>query len=189
MSPAESITPTALLRRLDAGEPLRLLDIRTAGEFATGHAPGSHNIPFRVFGRHVHAVAKGRPAPLVVICQSGVIAPMAAGMLRGRGRREVLFLAGGLDGWELAGGTVEPGPAPWSLERQARLLTGSVLAGGWLGRRRFPRASTLVPGALGLVLVAAALTNTVPLEELLSALPFNGGDPAGLEDTIAALTA
>lgn len=189
MSSAESISPTALLRRLGAGESLRLLDIRTAAEFAGGHIAGSRNIPFRVFGRHVQSVADGRPAELVVICQSGAIAPMAAGMLRGRGRRGVVFLDGGQVGWELVGGAVEPGPAPWSIERQARLVTGSVLAGGWLGRRRFPRASTLVPGALGLVLVATALTNTVPLEELLSALPFNGGDPAGLDESVAALTA
>lgn len=175
-------------RRLGAGDSLRLLDVRTAAEYAAGHVPDSRNLPYSSFGRHAQAVADGRPAELVVICQSGVLAPLAAGMLRGRGRRHVMFLEGGILGWETVGGMTETAPSPWSVERQVRLVTGAALAGGWLGRRRFPRGAKILTGAFGLLLVAAAASNTVPLEELFAVLPFNSGDPRGLDETIAALT-
>ena len=41
-----SITSTELLARIDAGETVNILDVRSEGEFEAGHVPGARNIPF-----------------------------------------------------------------------------------------------------------------------------------------------
>src|SRR5262245_17976621 len=42
----KSVTAAQLLERIDRGETLRILDVRSEGEFAAGHVPGAINIPF-----------------------------------------------------------------------------------------------------------------------------------------------
>ena len=45
MQTETSISPLELHRRLDAGQPARLLDVRTPGEHAAAHVPGAKLIP------------------------------------------------------------------------------------------------------------------------------------------------
>lgn len=71
-----------------------LLDVRTAGEFSSGHLPDAINIPVQQLPQRMVEVPPGR---VVVYCQSGGRSASAARTLRGQGR-EVLDL-GGIRNW------------------------------------------------------------------------------------------
>ena len=43
---ADTVSPAALLDRIDRGDAPIVLDVRSAGEFAAGHVPGAMHIPF-----------------------------------------------------------------------------------------------------------------------------------------------
>lgn len=75
----------------------RLVDVRTAQEFATGHIPGAVNIPVQELGCRMGELdAKERP--IVVYCRSGNRSGSAARILRSAGYSEVYDL-GSMSRW------------------------------------------------------------------------------------------
>ncbi len=59
------------------------VDVRTASEFAAGHAPHTVNIPLDQLGGRVGELDKGRP--VILCCASGSRSAMATSMLKARG--------------------------------------------------------------------------------------------------------
>jgi phage shock protein E len=85
--PAPGIVSGAVARELAEGGA-RVIDVRTAGEFAEGHVPGAVNIPFDQLG--ARAAELGDPArPVVLYCRTGRRSGLAAGTLRGLGFEKV----------------------------------------------------------------------------------------------------
>jgi 3-mercaptopyruvate sulfurtransferase SseA len=79
----------------DQKRGLRVIDVRTAAEFAGYHVPSAENVPLE---RLSHAGLK--PTDTVVLySQGGAHAAQAWVMLRALGLRQVFFLSGGLDEW------------------------------------------------------------------------------------------
>ena len=65
-----------------------LLDVRTAGEFRSGHVPGAVNIPVQELPRRLNDVgAKDRP--VVVYCLSGARSAQAKRLLESGGFTQV----------------------------------------------------------------------------------------------------
>jgi len=64
-------------------EGATLLDVRTPGEFAEGHAPGAKNIPVDQVEARSGELDKSRP--VVTYCAAGARSRQAASMLRERG--------------------------------------------------------------------------------------------------------
>lgn len=64
-----------------------ILDVRTKGEFDTGHIKGALNIPVQELGRHVSKLQKQRP--VITCCASGMRSATAKSMLRSAGFAEV----------------------------------------------------------------------------------------------------
>lgn len=184
----QTVSPTALRERSGSDTTLRLLDVRTPGEFAAARIPGSHNVPLGDLDAHAEALVGGPPTDLVVICQSGGRAALAADLLRGRGRENVTVLDGGLAAYESAGGATEGGATAWTIERQVRLIAGSLVLGGILASLKIPQAKFL-SGAIGGGLTFAALSNTCMMGSALSKLPFNRAAAGDLDAALAALTA
>lgn len=109
-----SITPEALWSRIERGEPLLILDVRTSFEYKAGRVPGAVNVPFNEVARRladVPGAAQGSPAgqaeELFVYCGHGPRASMAAAALRAAGRTRIVFIAGHFAGWRRAGLTIE----------------------------------------------------------------------------------
>lgn len=64
-----------------------LVDVRSAGEFANGNAPGTINIPLQELGSRLGEIPKS--TPVVLCCASGTRSGMAKLMLRKKGYRNV----------------------------------------------------------------------------------------------------
>lgn len=71
----------------------RIVDVRTAAEFAAGAYPGAVNIPLQALGERLREIPRG--APVVVYCASGMRSASAARVLAQAGYERVLN-AGGL---------------------------------------------------------------------------------------------
>lgn len=65
----------------------KLIDVRSAGEFASGHAPGTINIPLQELGNRLREIPK--TSPVVLCCASGTRSGMAKMLLKKNGYRNV----------------------------------------------------------------------------------------------------
>lgn len=164
----------------------QLLDVRTAGEFRTCHIPGAVNVPLDQVGRHREQLAS-TTGPLVVVCQAGTRAAQAAQQLTAAGRPDVHVLSGGMTAWQQAEGDVERGEPSWALERQVRLVAGSMVMAGVLASTWVPSAKWL-SAAVGGGLTFAALSNSCMMGNLLAKLPYNRGSRADVERAVRTLT-
>jgi rhodanese-related sulfurtransferase len=183
-----TISPSELRARPEVGTKIRLLDVRTPGEFAGGRIAASHNVPLPDLAEHAGALVAGPVTELVLVCQTGGRARQAAELLRAAGHDGVTVLEGGVAAWQASGGEVESDKATWALERQVRLVAGSLVAGSILTSLRLPKARFLA-GAVGSGLVFAAVSNTCLMGNLLARLPYNRAATADVEQAVAALTA
>ncbi|MFF3837634.1 rhodanese-like domain-containing protein [Streptomyces sp. NPDC001930] len=186
-SPApSSLTPVVLHRLVQEGRAPRLLDVRTPGEFRTVHIPGSYNVPLDTLREHRAELLSHLDEDVVLVCRSGARAAQAEQALAGAGLPNLRVLDGGVNAWEAAGAPVNRGPERWDMERQVRLVAGSVvLTTGLVG--------VLVPGvhligtAIGAGLTYAALSNSCMMGVLLSRLPYNRGPRPDIRSVIAEL--
>ncbi len=95
-----------LVERVEAGEDLLLLDVRTPGEVSGGVIPGAVHIPLSELERRWEEV---RDADEVVCyCAAGQRSATAARLLRERGVFNATSLEGGLDAWRTVGGRLVP---------------------------------------------------------------------------------
>jgi hydroxyacylglutathione hydrolase len=98
-----STTPQALNRRMAAGEGPAILDVRSREEFAAGHIPGAINLPVTELERRVGELAPYKDAELVVHCEVGPRAGMAARFLGRHGFSNLVELEGHMRAWREAG--------------------------------------------------------------------------------------
>jgi phage shock protein E len=82
----------------------QLVDVRTSGEFSSGHAKGAKNVPLQSL--QVNATVGGdKSKPVYVYCHSGARAGVAKTLLTKAGYGDVRNI-GGLHVWKNMGGTV-----------------------------------------------------------------------------------
>ena len=74
-----------------------LLDIRTAGEFRSGHIRNATLIPVEELEKRVPELDPNKK--LVIYCRSGKRCLRALPMLTEEGYKEVMVLEGGIEGW------------------------------------------------------------------------------------------
>lgn len=153
---------------------LQLIDCRSPGEFAAGHIPGSVNIPIEELGARVNDIDTSRA--VVFVCASGRRARAAAAALAAS-RASVAVLEGGVTAWIRSGGeVVRSGSSMWSIERQVRLVAGSIVTIGAIASVFDPRWIAL-PAMVGLGLTFAAVTDSCAMGRLLMRMPWNRRRP------------
>ncbi|WP_079062539.1 rhodanese-like domain-containing protein [Streptomyces pseudovenezuelae] len=169
-------------------DELTVVDVRTPGEYASGHLPGALNIPLDQLGRALPALREVR-GELLVVCASGARSLNACQVLAGHGIR-ALTLTGGTQSWAAAGRRLDRPAAgartDWAMERQVRFTAGSLVLAG-LGLGLLYPAWQLLSAAVAGGLVFSALTNTCGMAALLGRLPHNRSRAADLDTTLAAL--
>jgi phage shock protein E len=98
-----SVNAATLSERLDSADAPVILDVRTLEEYSSGHVPGAINVPYDQVADRVEEFAAFRDADVVVYCQSGKRASMAAADLKAAGFSRVLDLEGHMQGWKEQG--------------------------------------------------------------------------------------
>ncbi len=94
-----------LKQRLDAGEDLLLLDVRSAEEFTgeLGHIAGARNIPLDQLPRRLEHLADYGERPVIVVCRTDRRSARAATLLAREGFADVHVAAGGMTAWNADG--------------------------------------------------------------------------------------
>ena len=87
-----------LVRWLQSGEPLTVLDVRNEDEWIHGHVPGA--VHLTVPEVEAHAVGLPRDAAVAVHCASGYRAGIAASILEQAGIKRLIRIEGGFPEWE-----------------------------------------------------------------------------------------
>jgi rhodanese-related sulfurtransferase len=172
-----------------ASNGARILDVRTTGEFDSVHIPGSYNVPLDLLSEHRGEFTRSVDQPVILVCASGMRARQADNSLRDAGLDSVSVLEGGIAAWETQGQPVIKGQQKWSLERQVRLVAGSLVAIGALGGLLFWRPLTLLSLFVGGGLTFAGITNTCGMAMLLARLPYNQGQKCDVHKVINELSA
>lgn len=125
----DGLPPADFEKRIQAGQ-VQLLDVRTAGEFQSGHLKNSLQADWldkTQFEERIKYLDKSKP--LLVYCASGVRSAAAAKYLQGNGFKEVQNLRGGLTAWKLEGRAVEApaGATQMTLDQYANLTRSAEL--------------------------------------------------------------
>jgi molybdopterin/thiamine biosynthesis adenylyltransferase/rhodanese-related sulfurtransferase len=91
------MSPHELKRRMDAEEPLELIDVREPFESEIARIDGAKLIPLGEITERLDELNRERP--IVVHCHSGKRSAQAARLLQQRGFGNVYNLEGGIDAW------------------------------------------------------------------------------------------
>ena len=186
MSAPATIDSQHLSVRLGSAVPPRVLDVRTPGEFETAHIAGAYNVPLDLLREHREEIAKHLDDDVVLVCRSGRRAVQAEETLRNVGLTNVHILDGGITAWEAKGFPVNRGAQRWDLERQVRLVAGSIVLSSILGSIAVPKLKWLAAG-IGGGLAAAALTNTCAMGMALAKLPYHRGATCDAQTIVSQL--
>jgi rhodanese-related sulfurtransferase len=100
---AKNISGEELQARLGTPNVPVILDVRTSGEFASGHIPGAIHIPHTQVSRRLKELEEHRDREIVVYCTRGPRAYSAESVLRRSGFDTVRHLQGDITGWRRDG--------------------------------------------------------------------------------------
>jgi len=84
-----------------------LLDVRSTGEWQSGHPSNAVHIELGEISKRMHELPKDKP--LIVICASGNRSAMAATKLANAGFEPVYNFSGGMSSWKSSGLPVKLG--------------------------------------------------------------------------------
>ena len=189
-----SDTAARLRRALESGgeQQRTLLDVRTEGEYAAEHLPGSRLMPLHELEKLVAGAEKGgsvqlaasaldrlglkEGVPTYILCQTGGRAKRAGSLLSGAGVEGCVVVEGGIEACRAAGvATLKGESRVLPLMRQVQIVIGAVCAtGAALAVWKDPMFG-LLPLFMGLGLVFAGVTGTCGLALLMARLPWNRG--------------
>lgn len=88
---------------IEGGTGPLVLDVRSEKEYAGGHVPGAVNIPHNQLEARLSEIGSSREQPIVLYCESGRRAGMAAATLQEAGFSSVQHLTGDMSAWRNTG--------------------------------------------------------------------------------------
>ena len=160
--------PAELKKRLDAGEPVVVVDVRDPDEYRDGSIDAATNISRGFLEFRIGTVAPEPSTPVVLYCQTGLRSMLAAKALHDLGYTNVINLQGGFQRWAQSGlPVVKDTPLTGDqIQRYSRHFLLSQV--GEKGQRKLLRSKVLLIGAGGLgsptaLYLAAAGVGTIGL--------------------------
>ena len=181
-----TLSSTDLRDLLDSADRALIVDVRTPAEFETAHIPGSYNVPLDVLRARKDDVRERVDGDVVLVCRSGQRSEQAKQVLNSAGVSAARVLRNGILDWEKQGYAVDRGTQRWDLERQVRLVAGSIVWSSILGSVAAPKLKW-VAAAIGGGLTYAAASNTCAMADVLAKLPYNRGATVDADTLIAQL--
>jgi rhodanese-related sulfurtransferase len=98
---SSGVAPEALRQRLEASDPLLLIDVRSPDEYSSGHIPGAVSIPAPTLVRHLDEIRQARDP--VLYCNDTRLTRFSEQLLAQKGVTGFAHLEGGLDAWTAEG--------------------------------------------------------------------------------------
>jgi rhodanese-related sulfurtransferase len=96
-----AISVRDLKAKLDAREPIVLIDVRQPEEFKSGHVAGARSLPLPTLASRLDELKKD--AAIYCICLSGGRSSSACDLLQRQGFTNVTNVVGGMGAWQQAG--------------------------------------------------------------------------------------
>ena len=169
MATADPVSVNAL-----GDDEFDLIDVRTPVEFRECHAASARNVPLdELDPRRIMEQCQAQKQKLFVICKSGARGAKACQKFADAGIVDVVNVTGGTEAWVQAGLPVVRGQKAISLERQVRIVAGSlVLVFSILAIGMNPLFA-IGSGFIGAGLAFAGVTDTCGMGMLLARMPWN----------------
>jgi rhodanese-related sulfurtransferase len=112
----KEIDAADLQSRIEPGEDIALIDIRSDAEVAQGILPDAEHLPMHLIPLRMHDLPKDRD--VVLYCRSGARSYHACNFLGQQGVDNVINLRGGIISWVRSGFDI----APPQLQRRAGVM-------------------------------------------------------------------
>lgn len=168
----EMVSPQDALALAKKNPQVKFLDVRSQFEFDQDHIKDAINVPIDTFSAKVNDLIKFRQT-YIVMCFSGTRAAMAADMLIQAGASDVIVLDGSMKRWLKEKLPVIKGESGISLERQIRIIAGSIVLFGILMAWLVHWAFIFISAFVSCGLIFSGLTNFCLMGMLLMKLPYN----------------
>lgn len=178
-----TIDPRSARELIHTDPDTLVVDVRTPGEFDGAHIPGAINLPLDQVDAHLRRIVADAGGHMILVCQSGRRATQCQAKLATAGLADTAVLDGGMLAWAGADGPVIKGRKRWELERQVRLIAGSLVLTSVLASLLWAPA-LVVAGIVGTGLTYAALSNSCLMGMLLAKLPYNRVIAPPVEDSL-----
>lgn len=101
------ISVEATLERLNAGEGVRLIDVREDHEWQQGHAAGAEHLGKGIIERDIEKAVPDKSTELILYCGGGYRSALVAETLQRMGYYDVSSMAGGWKAWKEANAPIE----------------------------------------------------------------------------------
>lgn len=96
------IHPQEVKRQIDAGEKIKLIDVREPQEHQICRIAGAELIPMGAVPQHLTRLEdEAEEAKLVVLCHHGMRSLNVVAWLRDKGVANCVSMSGGIDAWSL----------------------------------------------------------------------------------------
>jgi len=170
-----TIAAAELNRRINEGETIELIDVRTPAEFGEVHASMATNRPLDALKPAAYLEGRNGSSshPIYIICRSGARAERACREFHKAGFTDVVNVAGGTEAWVAADLPVVRGRKAMSLERQVRIAAGTLVLGGVLLSVFSNPLWIWLSGFVGAGLIFAGITDTCGMGMLIARMPWN----------------
>ena len=170
----QHVTVEQLKGMHERGEPFDLLDVRTPAEFRSAHIAFARNVPLETLDPGIALRDRRDPsAPLICVCRTGRRARQAAERFARCGVETLMVLEATDNEWEAGGLPVVHGKKMISLERQTRMVIGSLVVIGALLAFFVHPAFAWFGAAVGAGLLVAGITDSCAVAMLLARAPWN----------------
>ena len=181
-----TITAQQLLDMNRKGEKIDLIDVRTPAEYREVHVDFARSVPLDKLdpkAMHADRTSNGATPPLYVICRSGSRSRQACEKLIDAGLTNVVSVEGGTQACEAAGLPVVRGKKTMSLDRQVRIVIGSMVLTGvgmaFFGDDAVESIGFGLAAFMGAGLVFAGISDTCALAMVIAKLPWNQSGGSG----------
>ncbi len=179
---AASLPAAELVARIANGSAHSVIDVRSGAEFETEHVDGSRLVALDQLEGRIDEIRKVA-APRLLLCRTGARAAQAQERLLALGVGGTTVVEGGLEALRAAGVDTVKGRARLSLERQVRIVAGSlVLLSSVLALLLHP-AFVGLAAFVGGGLLFAGITDWCGMGLLLARMPWNRSSAAPMSAT------
>jgi rhodanese-related sulfurtransferase len=160
------------------GQRPRVIDVRTPGEFREAHLPFADSIPLHRISPEVIR-SSANESPIYFVCRTGRRSEEACKKLSKAGVSNVASVDGGIERWTEAGFDIVRGKRTISVERQVRIVAGSLVALGTILGALVHIGFLAIPAFVGSGLAFAGVTDSCAMGTLLARMPWNRVDEEG----------